>query len=79
MLVTDVIGSFQIFDAVYVMTQGGPGHATNVINFQIYQNAFQYFHMGAASAMAIVLFVIILIFTILQYLYFRRRVTYDFT
>ena len=35
-LVTDVIGSFQVFDQVYVLTQGGPGSATNVINYQIY-------------------------------------------
>ncbi len=78
-LITNVIGSFQIFDAVYVMTQGGPGNSTGVINYEIYQNAFVYFHIGAASAMAIVLFLLILVFTILQYRYLRRRTTYDFS
>jgi len=75
--ITNVIGSFQVFDTVYVMTQGGPGTSTQVINIQIYDVAFQDFQLGLGSAMAMVLFVIILVFTILQFLYFRKRITYE--
>ncbi len=65
-IVISVIGSFQIFDNVYVMTQGGPGTATLVYVFHLYRNAFQYQKMGYASAMAWILSVIILVLTWLQ-------------
>lgn len=76
-LVTDIIGSAQVFDTVYVMTQGGPGNATSVINFNIFQQAFEFFHAGYASALSMVLFAILLIITLLQVLYFRNRTVYD--
>lgn len=76
-LVTGVIGSFQVFDTVYVLTSGGPGEATNVINLRIYQSAFVGFRIGEACAMSVILFAIILIFTIAQFGYFRRRTTYQ--
>ncbi len=76
-LVTDIIGSFQIFDTVYVMTQGGPGNATNVINYQIYETAFQNFDVGSAAAMSLVLFAVILIVTVVQFRFFRSRITYE--
>ncbi len=76
-LVTDVIGSAQVFDTVYVMTQGGPGNATSVLNFTIFQQAFVFFHAGYASALSMVLFAILLIITLLQVLFFRNRTIYD--
>jgi multiple sugar transport system permease protein/sn-glycerol 3-phosphate transport system permease protein len=76
-LVTDIIGSFQIFDTVYVMTQGGPGNATNVVNYQIYQTAFQNFDVGSAAAMSLVLFAVILVVTVIQFRFFRSRITYE--
>ncbi|MCU1495229.1 MAG: sugar transporter permease [Acidimicrobiaceae bacterium] len=76
-IVIDMISSFQTFDTVYVMTNGGPGAATNLINFSIYQNAFTYLNIGYASALSVVLFVIILIITGVQFLFFRNRLTYD--
>lgn len=76
-LVTDIIGSFQIFDTVYVMTQGGPGNATDVINYQIYETAFQNFDVGSAAAMSLVLFAVILIVTVIQFRFFRSRITYE--
>ncbi len=76
-LVTDIIGSFQIFDTVYVMTQGGPGNATNVINYQIYQTAFQSFDVGSAAAMSLLLFAVILVITLIQFRFFRSRITYE--
>lgn len=62
-LVLAIIGSFQVFTDAYVMTKGGPNYASYFYVFYLYQNAFQFFRMGFASAQAWVLFVIILIFT----------------
>ncbi|WP_327291898.1 carbohydrate ABC transporter permease [Streptomyces sp. NBC_01198] len=76
-LVTNVIGSFQVFDTLYVMTEGGPGDSTEVLNFRIFQTAFQQFDFGYASAMAMLLFALILLITLLQVRYFNRRTTYD--
>ena len=76
-LVTDVIGSFQVFDTVYVMTAGGPGNATEVANLNIYNTAFAGFRIGEASAMSVVLFLIILAVSIAQFTYFNKRTTYE--
>ncbi len=76
-LVTDVIGSFQLFDTIYAMTKGGPGEATNVLNFYIFRQAFNFFHAGYASALSILLFAILLLVTLLLALFFRNRTTYD--
>ena len=76
-LVTGVIGSFQVFDTVYVMTAGGPGNATKVANLNIYNTAFAGFRIGEASAMSVVLFLIILVVAIAQFAYFNRRTTYE--
>lgn len=65
-IVMSIIGSFQVFDQVFVMTSGGPARATSVIVHYLYQNAFQYFEMGYASAMAYVLFAIIFVVTLIQ-------------
>lgn len=52
-----LILSFQVFDFVNIMTQGGPSNATNVLVFYIYQNGYQYFRLGFAAAIAVVMFV----------------------
>jgi multiple sugar transport system permease protein len=78
-LVTNTIGSFQMFDTVFVMTQGGPAGSTNTLNFHIYQQAFRLFRAGYASSLAVVLFALILMVSVVQVLYFRRRTTYDFS
>lgn len=65
-LVTSVIGSFQIFDTVAVTTQGGPINSTNVLVYYIYQNAFSFFKMGYATAMSMLLFALLVVFTLLQ-------------
>jgi multiple sugar transport system permease protein len=77
MLVTSVIGSFQVFDSVYLMTRGGPGNASRVYNFYLFQQAFSYRHMGYASAMAWILFIIIFVITMIQVRFLQRGVTYD--
>lgn len=61
-----LINSFQVFDLVMLMTEGGPGRATSVIVHYLYQNAFQFFKMGYASAIAYVLFFVIMGVTLIQ-------------
>lgn len=65
-LIIGVIGSFQVFTQGFVMTQGGPNNATLFYVLYLYENAFQFLKMGYASALAWVLFLIILGFTALQ-------------
>ena len=60
------ISSFQIFDLIYVMTEGGPNNSTNVIVYSIYKYAFEYFDIGKSCALAYILFVIILILALVQ-------------
>jgi ABC-type sugar transport system permease subunit len=61
------ISSFQVFGQVYILTGGGPDNATTTLAHQIYLNIFQYYKMGYASAMAIVLLIIILLITAVNY------------
>ena len=61
LLILNVIHSFQVFDLIFVMTGGGPGFSTTMIVQYIYQSAFASSEMGYASAMGIVLFVLILL------------------
>lgn len=65
-LVITTINSFQVFTQALIMTKGGPADATNTIVYFIYQNGFEYFKMGYASAAAWVLFTIIFVFTLIQ-------------
>lgn len=76
-LVTNVITTFQIFDTVYALTRGGPQNRTDVIASRIYSEAFLSFDLGRASVMAIVLLVTLVVVSIAQQLYFRKRITYD--
>jgi multiple sugar transport system permease protein len=63
-LITNIIGSFQVFDQIYVMTKGGPVFATEVLVYYIYYRGFTVFDMGYASSIAFILFCIILVITI---------------
>lgn len=74
--VLQFISSFQVFDTIMGMTQGGPGRATNVLTYYIYQRAFVDFRFGYASAVAYVLFIIILILTLVQFLGQKKWVNY---
>ncbi len=76
-IVISTINSFQILTDVLVMTQGGPGTSTFVYVYYIYQAAFQYLKMGYASALAWILFTIILALTLLQLWGSRRWVYYE--
>jgi multiple sugar transport system permease protein len=66
LLVWLTINSLQLFDEVYVTTKGGPLHATTVVVYYLYQQAFQFFHAGYAAAIAAVLFVVIALVTVVQ-------------
>ena len=74
-IIITAISSFQVFDLIYLMTQGGPLDSTNVIVYAIYKNAFEYFRIGKASALAYVLFIIIFVLTALQW-HFRKKMVY---
>ena len=65
-IVTSVIGSFQLFDTVAVTTTGGPVNATEVLNWFIYENAFVRFNMGYATAIAVVLFLMLIFVSLVQ-------------
>jgi multiple sugar transport system permease protein len=70
--ITGFIGSFQAFDLVYNMTQGGPARSTYLIGYFIWQQAFDYLNMGYGAAVAFVLFFLILLVTLVQW-FTRRR------
>lgn len=70
------ISSFQVFDLIYMMTQGGPLDSTNVLVYAVYKNAFEYFKVGYASALAYVLFAIILALTLIQWS-LRKKMVYN--
>ncbi len=75
--IISLIYAFQVFTEIYVMTKGGPGNSTYTLGYYIYANAFQYQRMGYASALAIVLFFVILAVTLLQNRFLGRKVQYD--
>jgi len=71
------INSFKVFDLIYVMTGGGPGRATNVLVYQIYNTAFIDFEFGLSSAIAMVLFAIVLVITLVQFRMEKKWVSYS--
>lgn len=75
-VIITAISSFQVFDLIYLMTQGGPLDSTNVLVYAIYKNAFEYFNIGKASAIAYVLFFIILVLTLVQWS-LRKKLVYN--
>ncbi|HEY1442325.1 MAG TPA: sugar ABC transporter permease [Mycobacterium sp.] len=78
-LVTGIVSSAQVFDTVYALTDGGPEGRTDLVAHRIYAEAFGSAAIGRASVMAVVLFVILVGVTVVQHLYFRRRISYDLT
>lgn len=74
LFITGIIWSFQVFTLVYVMTEGGPVHATDVLVYRIYQNAWEFRRMGYASAMSWFLFALLLVLTLAQWKVINRRV-----
>jgi multiple sugar transport system permease protein len=78
-LVTGIVSTAQVFDTVYALTGGGPKGRTDLVAHRIYAEAFGAAAIGRASVMAVVLFVVLVGVTVVQHLYFRRRISYDLT
>lgn len=78
-LVTGIVSAAQVFDTVYALTGGGPEGRTDLIAHRIYAEAFGSAAVGRAAVMALILFVLLLGITLVQHIYFRRRVSYDLT
>lgn len=76
-VVITCISSFQVFDLIYMMTQGGPMDSTNVLVYAVYKNAFEYFKIGHASAIAYILFAIILVLTLIQWKLRKKLIFYE--
>lgn len=77
LVVTSVVFSFEAFDIVNIMTQGGPIHdATSLFVYFIYVVGFQYFQIGQAAAASVLLFVILLVLTVLEFRFLQRSVHY---
>lgn len=77
-LITNVVGCFQIFDEPYLLTAGGPGTATQTIALEIYETAFQSLDIGAGASISFVLFIIIMLITVIQYIGQNKWVVYDY-
>ncbi len=71
------IASFRVFISVSVMTKGGPAKSTEVITYYLYENAFNFLKMGYASTIAVIMFLIMFLLTLLQFRVSQRRVFYQ--
>ncbi len=76
LVVTGTINTFQVFESVYVMTQGGPQFATTTVVYLIYETAFVRFQLGAASAQAMILFLLTFMLAAVQFKWLGRSVEY---
>jgi multiple sugar transport system permease protein len=77
MIILSIITSIKSFSLVFLLTRGGPGYDTTTIPFYTYQKAFQEFDMGYASALAVVLFIVVMILTGAQFAVRQRWVVYE--
>ena len=70
--VMGIIGSFQVFTQIYIMTSGGPVNRTSTMVYYIYESAFKFYEMGYASTLAYALFALLFVFTLIQMRMYRR-------
>ncbi|MBU9711294.1 carbohydrate ABC transporter permease [Evansella tamaricis] len=77
LVVTNVIVSFQVFDTVHIMTLGGPVNSTNTLVFNIYMHGFRFFNIGYASAVGVILLILLAIMTWLYFRLLSKRVHYQ--
>ena len=77
-IVITSISSFQVFDLIYIMTEGGPNNSTMVLVYSIYKYAFEFFDVGKASAIAYILFAIIFVLVLFQWK-LRKKMVYNET
>jgi multiple sugar transport system permease protein len=76
-VIITIVGSLQVFAQIAVLTQGGPGLSTNVLVYYLFQQAFDFHHFGYGSTLAIVLFVIVLGLTVVQWQLRKKWVFYE--
>ena len=78
LFVVGFIGNFQVFEQIYIMTQGGPGYpgATETVGYLIYSSAFTSLNLGLAAAQSVMLFFAILVFSVVQFRVFASEVEY---
>ncbi|MCB0184112.1 MAG: sugar ABC transporter permease [Caldilineaceae bacterium] len=76
-MIIGIIGSFQVFTSAFIMTDGSPQNSTLFMVLYLYRNAFELFKMGYAAALAWLLFVIIMIFTAIQFFFANQWVYYE--
>jgi ABC-type sugar transport system permease subunit len=76
-VVTSIIGSFQVFDQALIMTNGGPGSRTTTLVMYVYRTGFENYDQGYAAAQSLVLFALIAAVTAIQFVLQRRLVHYD--
>ncbi len=72
-----VINAFETVDQIYIMTGGGPVNATNMLLFDIWQTLFSYLDVGKASALSVILILVLLVFTVINFTTSDRRITYE--
>lgn len=77
LVLTSTIASFKVFETISVMTQGGPANATNSLVYYIYQNGFSFYKIGYASAVGVVLMVIVSVLTIIYFGFLQKKVHYQ--
>lgn len=77
LLVINTVSSFQVFDTIYVMTQGGPVNSTNMLVFYIYEQGMDFYNGGAAAAASVLLLVLVGILTLLHFRFMGKRVHYQ--
>ena len=70
------VGSIQMVDQIYIMTQGGPSNASNLLLFYIYETAFRFRNLGVANAATVILVLLLLIFTVANFTISERRTNY---
>jgi multiple sugar transport system permease protein len=76
-LVTGVIGAFQVFDVPFIMTGGGPANATQTVVMLVYSNAFTVQKMGLAAAISYIIFIVVLILTFINFRFSKKWVFYE--
>ncbi len=76
-LMLGIIGAFQVFTSAYVMTGGGPNNASLFYALYLFRNAFEYFKFGKASALAWILFALLVIVAVIQFRLSKRWVYYE--
>jgi multiple sugar transport system permease protein len=76
LFITSIIGSFQIFAQIYIMTSGGPLGRTSTMGYYLYEKAFRHFDMGYAAAIAYAMFAMMFVFTLIYLRWIRQEIAY---